>query len=466
MNALEKLSTPDFIAFASVFALTFLSVWYGRRKLAQQKDRNENTAELLLMGRRITLPLFVASLVASWYGGISGVTALTYDMGLYNFLTQGVFWYATYLIFAFVLIPRIPAQQTASTFPEMVGLHLGPKAHKVTAVLNYINLLPIAYVVSVGIFVQFLTGWPLTLSSAAGLAVIFLYSLSGGLRNVVYADVIQFIVMIAAVAMVAIFSMIQYGSPTSLPALLPPEHLTLSGGQSLSNILIWGFIAISTLVDPIFYQRTFAAGSKQLAKKGILWATVVWFLFDCATTIGALYARAYMPGIKSDDSYLVYAMQLLPSGLKGLFLAGVLSAIISTLDANLFSASSVFAYDILKKKDFQKRRLQLSMLGAGLLALLISPLFDGNVVQVWKIMGSLSSSCLLFPWLLMMIFPKQKSEFRFLASVCSGIFWMIVGALLNHWGYSTLDGFYFGLSGSVLGFALSSWGRRTQNGPY
>jgi len=44
--------------------------------------------------------LFVGTLVATWYGGIFGVTFIAFEKGLYNFLTQGVFWYIAYLIFA------------------------------------------------------------------------------------------------------------------------------------------------------------------------------------------------------------------------------------------------------------------------------------------------------------------------------------------------------------------------------
>ena len=45
------------------------------------------------MGRKLTLPLFIATLVATWYGGIFGVAQIAFENGIYNFVTQGFFWY-------------------------------------------------------------------------------------------------------------------------------------------------------------------------------------------------------------------------------------------------------------------------------------------------------------------------------------------------------------------------------------
>src|ERR1035437_1797487 len=99
----SSLTTMDGVVFVSIFICTLLAVVYGRSKL-KKSHAIEDKVELLLMGRKITLPLFIASLVASWYGEISGATAFTFQYGMFSFLTQSLVWYAVYLIFAFVLI--------------------------------------------------------------------------------------------------------------------------------------------------------------------------------------------------------------------------------------------------------------------------------------------------------------------------------------------------------------------------
>lgn len=453
-------SPVDGVVFALVFGLTLGAVAYGRKRL-KKNHIEEDKFELLLMGRKITLPLFIMSLVVSWYGEISGATAFTYTHGMFSFVAQSLVWYVAYLIFALVLVSKMP-KNNAATFPELVGNHLGPRAHRVTAVLTILSMLPIASILAIGIFLHFLTGWPFFLSAAVGLLCIFSYSLSGGLRSVVFADVVQFVALMSAVICVAIFAMIHYGAPTEMATHLPATHLQLMGGKGFSEAFIWGFIALSTLVDPLFYQRALAAKDEKQARRGILGATLIWFVFDCAAIIGALYARAYLPNLDPNESYLRFAMEILPRGLRGFLLAGVFAGIVSSLDSHLFSTASMFSFDLLKKEKFNKRRLQWSMIGVGLLALLITPFFD-NIATVWKTLGSISSACLLFPWLLMMIFPRHKSEFRFLMSVGTGLVLMIVGAILGQVSAVEVDAFYFGLGGSMLGYGLSFVFSRSTN---
>src|SRR6478736_1723160 len=96
---IQFLDGLDWLIFFGVLFATIASVLWGNRQKKKLSDQEqESVVELLLMGRKLTLPIFVATLVATWYGGIFGVTALTFEKGIYNFLTQGVFWYLSYLI--------------------------------------------------------------------------------------------------------------------------------------------------------------------------------------------------------------------------------------------------------------------------------------------------------------------------------------------------------------------------------
>src|SRR5690606_1880733 len=101
---------------------------------------------------------------------------------------------------------------------------------------------------------------------------------------------------------------------------LPDSMYKLDGGYGLLTTLSWGLIALSTLVDPNFYQRCFAATSTKVAKKGIILSTGIWLVFDLSLTLGAMYASSLMPGYP-EDGYLRFSLNLLPEGLKGYFLA-------------------------------------------------------------------------------------------------------------------------------------------------
>lgn len=444
---LQFLNVYDWIVFFAVLIATLASVVWGQRlKTNLSESEQMSTVELLLMGRRLTLPIFVATLVATWYGGIFGVTALTFEKGIYNLLTQGVFWYGSYLIFAFFLVKKI-RNYDVMTIPEMAGKIFGPKAERITATLNFLNLLPLAYTISLGLFLQAMFGGSLFVNTCAGVVLVTLWSLWGGFRAVVFSDIVQFFFMILAVVLIVIFAWAQMGSPLVLMEQLPLTHLDWSGGESFSNILVWGFIALSTLVDPNFYQRVLAADSEKTAKRGIIISTVIWFIFDCCTTLGALYARVALPDADPQNAYLQFSIQLVPHGVRGLILAGILAIILSTLDSYLFNAATCVSYDFFKLKTrFKVWHHHIALVAVSIISVLIGVHFEGNVVEVWKTMGSLSAACLLFPILVGQWRPGMITEKQFCWAVSFGCIGIVSWRLLNkYYTISTLDEFYIGL---------------------
>ena len=151
----------------------------------------------------------------------------------------------------------------------------GPKSRKVAAIFNFFNVVPIAYIISLGLFIKTFTGWSLEASMVSGLAVVLSYSLWGGLRSVVISDMVQFFVMVTSVFLVILFSYSQFGGLSFLKEQLSPKYFTITSDENYWQLFAWGFIALSTLVDPNFYQRCFAAKKPQVAKKGILISTLV-----------------------------------------------------------------------------------------------------------------------------------------------------------------------------------------------
>jgi SSS family solute:Na+ symporter len=446
-NLIDLLDWSDWAIFIAVLGATLASVLYGQSlKERNSEEGKEGVLELLLMGRKLTLPVFVATLVATWYGGIFGVTALTFEKGIYNLLTQGIFWYGTYLIFAFFLVEKIRSRNIM-TIPDLARELFGPRAQRITAALNFMNLLPIAYTISMGIFLQALLGGSLFLNTVAGVVLVTIWSLWGGFRAVVFSDVVQFFFMILSVLLVVVFAWIELGPPTVLLDKLPASHFEWTGGESVWTMLIWGFIALSTLVDPNFYQRALAADSTKTAKKGIIISTVIWFFFDCCTTLGALYARAFLPDAAPQDSYLQFSIQLVPHGVRGLIISGILAIILSTLDSYLFNAATAISYDLFGLKDrFKLIHHHAALIFVAIISIFLGVHFDGNVVEVWKVLGSFSAACLLFPILVGQWFPGRISDKNFSFAVVLGCVGIVLWRVLNKkYSFSTLDEFYIGL---------------------
>ncbi|MDA0990286.1 MAG: sodium:solute symporter family protein [Verrucomicrobia bacterium] len=454
----DILTAADWLVFGLVIVVTVAAVLLGhyrKRHSIQSASDESNFLDLLIMGRQLTLPLFVATLVATWYGGIFGVTEIAFNHGMFNLITQGVFWYATYIIFALFIVHRISAYQ-AVTLPDLVTRMFGPRAGTLSAVFNFFNVLPIAYVISIGIVLQLLFGGPLWLMMTAGTLLVLLYSLWGGLRAVVYSDLIQFVVMCGAVLLVLVVSVNTYGGMRFLTMNLPSSHLTPTGGQGWGVTLVWGFIALATLVDPNFYQRCFAATSTRTARRGILISTAIWIAFDICTTFGAMYARAVIPEADPHHAYLLYAVQLLPSGFRGFLLAGIAATILSTLDSYLFLAGVTLAYDLAPKR--LRGRIGMHHVGtitAGALAVILGVCFRGNIKAVWQTLGSYATACMLLPMMAGYIFPGRIRDNQFVCASLCGMLGTTYWRLAPHHGFwMEVDALYVGALSTAAGIVL------------
>ncbi len=455
VNLIDTLTPLDWCLFFFVLFVTLSAVIYGeikKKKSLDPKDEELNFLDLILMGRRLTLPMFVATLVATWYGGIFGVTRIAFEQGIYNFITQGVFWYLAYIIFAFFIVDKVSSYQ-ALTLPDLIGKMFGPKSAFVSGVFNFFNVLPIAYAISLGVFIQSLFNLSLGPSMFLGIGLVVLYSMWGGLRAVVFSDLIQFSVMCSGVFLILILSTFHFGGFGFLKANLPSSYWNPTGTVGWETTLVWGFIALSTLVDPNFYQRCFAAQSVKTAKKGILISTLIWFGFDICTTFGAMYARAVIPEAAPESAYLTYAVQLLPSGIRGFVLAGILATILSTLDSYLFLAGTTMSYDLVPKKWKGKVILHhWGVIGVALLSVIMGLIFEGNIKAVWKTLGSYSAACLLLPVLYGYLFPNKIKDNQFVFSCLLGV----IGVSI--WRNITLTGFWANVDELYIGIILTSLG--------
>lgn len=449
----ELLTAADYVVFSLIILITLGFVVLGHLRKPKSLNESENFLDIMLMGRRLTLPMFIMTLVATWYGGIFGVSEMAYSYGIFNFVTQGFFWYLTYIIFALFLIKKIKSYQ-ALTLPDLVRQRFGEKSAKLAAVMNILNLVPIAYTISLGLFLNMIFEIPMTLGILVGVGFVLLYSFLGGLRSVVYSDIFQFFIMISAVVLVFILSIKEFQFD-SLSAL-PHHYFKPMGKFSLGETLAWGFIALGTLVDPNFYQRCFAAESFKTARKGILIATVIWFSFDLCLTFGAMYAKAILPDANPRYGYFYYALQLLPDGMRGFFLAGICATILSTLDSYIFLAGSTLSYDLVPGRLKGKVSIHhLGVLIVTIISILLSFVFEGNIKNVWKTLGSLSSSSILIPVLYGHLTKKDLGDFTFIFSSllgAVGVFWWRLGGFKDKYQF---DEIYIGMALATVGLILS-----------
>lgn len=354
----------------------------------------------------MTLPLFVGSLVSTWYGGLLGVTEIAFTDGVASWLTQGGFWYASYLLFAALLAARITRSRQL-TLPDQVGLLHGEAARRLATWVNFVNVLPVAYVLALGLLIQLVSGLPLWLATGLGTAVAVSYSLAGGFRAVVYTDLLQFALMCIAVAVVMLAALLRLGGGGFLEPRLPATHLRATGALGPQELAVWALIALSTLIDPNFYHRCYAARSPRVAVGGIALAVGFWMLFDVCQVFGGLYARAALPHADPRKAYLMLAFDVLPAELRGLVAVGLLATVMSTIDSYCFVGAMSLSHDLFARTLRRRaashtglvRLTRIGIIAVAGVAMALALLFSGSFKTLWKTFGSLNTSALLVPML-------------------------------------------------------------------
>ena len=374
-------------------------IWIGIFRL---KDQSTSQEEYILSGRRLSLGGFVATLVTTWYGAILGVGENTFLFGIQTWFIFALPYYGFALGYAFWMAPKIKEKNFLS-IPDHFRSSYGERAGIISALLITFLASPAPYILSMGVMLQFLFGIGLGVSLLISTVFSVVYVWNGGFSAVVKTDILQFILMFAGFFLLVGFSWNNFGSPLELIQSTPGSHLDPLGGNTIQYILVWFFIAAWTFVDPGFYQRCAAAESPEIAKKGLLISIGFWAVFDCLTLLSGLYAVAMIQTDQPLHSFPLLGAHILPIGVFGLFITGLLATIMSTIDSLSLISAITFGRDILWRiQRPQTNSNPVPLIRKGLVIISFLSLFLAfavpSVVGLFYVIGSVLIPGLILPF--------------------------------------------------------------------
>ncbi|MGE5177680.1 MAG: sodium:solute symporter family protein [Bacteroidota bacterium] len=422
------------------------------------------------MGRRLSLPSFVMTLVSTWYGGVLGVGEYSYRYGISNWLVFGVPYYVGAALFALFIARRARASKQY-TVPDLLDAAYGRGAAIIGAIVIQFLSSPAPYVLMVGILAQLILGGPLWLAIVGGTALSTAYSFRGGLRSVVRADNLQFVLMYAGFLVALPLLVARYGGLGFLVTHLPHTHFVWHGGNAPQYVLVWYLIALQTLVEPTFYQRAFAAQDEKTAVRGVWISIGFWVLFDFLSTFTGMYARALMPHLADPvASYPELAIRFLPPVIRGLFYLGLFATVMSTVDGYTFIGGVNFGRDLVwrwrRERDESRvnRYVQVGFVITAVVSVALA-LFFRSAVDIWHDVGSVGVSALLVP-LVTSYRPAWRARSAFaVASMAAGgivsLAWLLAAKFGNGTYPLNLEPIYPGLLASGL---LWACGRSLRHG--
>jgi SSS family solute:Na+ symporter len=362
-----------------VFGLYLVAVFVVGIAVSR-KDRQWD--DYFLAGRQLTWWVIGGSLIAA---NISthhfiGMSGQGYTIGLAIASYEWIAAIALILYGKFFLPYYLKTRIT--TMPEFLENRFNQQVRLVFAIISLIGyvFIELAVVLYTGsLAIQSLFGLPLVW----GLAILCLvgggYTIYGGLKSVVYTDIIQVTLLIVGGLVVTFMGLVKVGDATpgysatawsGFRAVLDgaPEkfHMVRSwndpdvpwvgvffGGMWLANIFYWG-------CNQFITQRTLAAKNVWHGQMGVVFAGYLKLLVPVLVVLPGIIAfRLYAPDTgllrdqytlaKGDLAFPTLVKQLLPQGLTGLVMAGLMGAVMSTIASLLASSSSILTFDIYRR---------------------------------------------------------------------------------------------------------------------
>jgi sodium/proline symporter len=367
------------------------------------------------------------------------------------------------------------------TIPDYLVSRFQSKTHTLrivaaTALSLFVIIYVSAQIDATGSAFESFLGWNYFTGAIVGFLIVLTYIFTGGFVAVAWSDLFQGLIMLFGLLLLPIVAYLSIGTEVSLSqelTKLAPSFLNIwgDGGFNAINfftILGYAFIGLGFMGSPQLFIRFMSIKNISEIKKG-RWVAVIFTIItdSCAVLIG-IYGRYLLTSLGDNTEEILgngaqnvlplLVDKIMPLTLIGIYIAAVLSAIMSTIDSLLVVASSAISRDFYQqifKPDKSERELakisRIITLILAILALIIALIvaaISPTRTIFWFVMFGWSGIAATFcPTIILSVFWNKFSEKGAIASMITGF----LSVPLFKFGLSSLDtiGIYFEKMGEL-----------------
>ncbi len=338
-----------------VLVVVYLAACIGIGVLASRRVFRSGD-EYWVAGRRIGTAVNAMAIMASLASGgsIIGVMGLAYSGGIPA--TLALFAGA---VIGFPLASILVARQLRNfgryTITDFLAWRFPSPVVRLVVPLSIVvafTVYIVAQLKAAGITAQALLGIPYSTALVIATAVFILYVSIGGMIAITWTDVIQGLLMLVVVVGTAVAVMWRFGSPFELmrQATAVAPELGQLAGQELSSYL--GFFVIWATAIPVIphiVMRVFTARDARGARLSLNLAMLAYSVMILAAVLAVVpLGKMSFPGLADADQVFLKVMESeFPAVVRGVAVAAVLAAVMSTTDALLLATSSAITHDLL-----------------------------------------------------------------------------------------------------------------------
>lgn len=353
---MTNLHIVDLVVIAAYFlGLSGIAYWAARRE-------KNISSDYFLAGRDVGWLAVGASLFASNIGsehlvGLAGTGAASgLAVGHFEWLASFILLLLGWLFVPFYL------RSGVYTMPEFLERRYNPASRAYftwVSIVGYVLTKISVTLFAGGVVMRAVTGFDFWTSAAILIIITGLYVIFGGLRAVIYTEVMQAVVLILGSVTLMFIGLYAVGGWSGLEARVPADFFSMWKPSSHKDFP-WTGVVFGAPILGIWYwctdqhivQRVLAAKNIPEARRGTIFAGFLKILPVFIFVLPGIIAAALYEDVRTgqaDSAYPILVTRLLPIGFKGLVLAGMLAALMSSLASAFNSCSTLLTWDVYRK---------------------------------------------------------------------------------------------------------------------
>ena len=328
---------------AYLTALTGAGVWRARRV--------HTGDDFLVAGRTLPARVLVFTLLATWIGSGSlfAGAGLGYRAGFPALWQSAGAWVGIALIY--FIAPRV-RRIAQYTVPDVLEMRYGPWGRilgTITTVLAYTTIAAYQFRGG-GRLLNLVAGVDPRLGAFITAAFCIAYTALAGMLSIAYLDVANGVMMILGTLVAVAYVVGRVGGTDAAFAALRPDQLTLFGSMSPFEALALFLPTLFLLLgEANMYQKFFSARDERAARTAVVgWIAGTLFVETLIVSIG-VFGSLVVPGLSLQESETItvrVAVDVLPTALGVLLLAGAAAIIVSTATSFLLTPATSLTRDV------------------------------------------------------------------------------------------------------------------------
>lgn len=403
--------------------------------------------DYLVAGRSLGYGLATFTIFATWFGAETciGAAGAIYEGGLSG-ATADPFGYAACLLFLGLFFAVPLWRRKLTTLGDLFRLRYSSGVEKVAVVLMAPTSMiwAAAQIRAFGQVLSASSGLEVSVAITVAAAVVIVYTMLGGLLADAWTDLIQGILLIIGLAFVffALMSDVGLEAYSAIdPARLNP--FDTSQRTVMGIIEEWAIPICGSVVAAELVARVIASRSPEVARRSSLVASGMYFAVGLIPVSIGLIGFMVLPELTDPEHVLpLVAQQYLPGGLYFVFTGALISAILSTVDSALLTASSLISHNLivpLRPGMTERQKVLTARVGVaafGVLAFVLALHAEGVYALVEE--ASAFGSAGIFTVIVFGLFSRLGGVYSALTSLGTGIITWVLGAYVLEWPYPYL----------------------------